>query len=134
MYLHQAEADLEKLTMGPDWLFVCFLMYFPICLVISKSWHCPVKGHTFFLRLLMYVTKPFSREGHRLSFLWGGGKVRYRLAKLGNWGRLGRDGVENHPAFKGHMWFPVSDDRSGSVLETVPWSIEGWTLSGCQRF
>lgn len=78
MYLHQAEADLEKLTMGPDWLFVCFLMYFPICVVISKSWHCPVKGYWlfFFLKAFDVCYQTVLQEGHRLSFLWGGGKVR----------------------------------------------------------
>ena len=99
MYLHQAEADFEKLTMGPDWLFVCFLMYFPICVVISKSWHCPVEGYWpfffFFLRLLMFVTKPFSRRDTGSASCGVEGRLGRvpagQAGKLGRWS-LGQDG------------------------------------------
>lgn len=84
----------------------------------------------------MYVTKPFSRRDTGSASCGVEGRLgRVPAGQAGKLGRLGRMGVENHPAFKGHMWFPVSDDRVRQCLgDRALGPTEGLTLSGCQRF
>lgn len=73
------------------------------------------------------TAKPFSRRDTGSASCGVEGRLGRvpagQAGKLGRWS-LGQGwGVENHLAFKGHMWFPVSDDRVRQCLETKPWVL-----------